>query len=154
MIRKLSYLCVLALLSSCSQQEEEEIYIPVDTVLYNEIVGMDRQFFDAYNSCDLETQEAIYADDIEFFHDKGGRSDSKADLIQKTKDNICGKVQRELVANSIEVYPIPDYGAIEIGLHSFHNNEEPDAISTPSKFICFWRKDEEKWKMAKVVSLH
>jgi hypothetical protein len=48
---------------------------------------------------------------------------SKKDIINATKKNICGKVTRELVKGSIEVYPVKDFGAIEIGLHKFHNNQ-------------------------------
>jgi hypothetical protein len=50
---------------------------------------------------------------------------SKQDIIDATKRNICGKVTRELVKGSVEVYPIKNFGAIEIGLHKFHNNQEP-----------------------------
>jgi hypothetical protein len=56
-----------------------------------------------------------------------------------TKQNICGKVTRELVKGSVEVYSIKDYGAVEIGLHKFHNNQEPaGAPSEASKFIIMW----------------
>ena len=39
---------------------------------YKEIVKMDSIFFAAYNNCDIEKQASIYADSIEFYHDKGG----------------------------------------------------------------------------------
>ena len=48
---------------------------------------------------------------------------SKQDLIAATKKYICGKVTRELVKGCIELYPITDFGTIEIGLHKFHNNQ-------------------------------
>lgn len=115
---------------------------------------MDQTFFDAYNSCDLKTQERIYSDSIEFFHDKAGLINSKADLIEGTKQNICGKVTRKLVPGSIEVYAIHNYGAIETGKHQFYNNREPNAESKPSKFIIFWKKENNSWKITKVVSLH
>jgi hypothetical protein len=52
------------------------------------------------------------------------------------------------------VYPIHNYGAIEIGYHKFYNNQEPDALSIPSKFIVVWKKEKENWKITKVISLH
>lgn len=131
-----------------------EPYTPVDKELYLEIMEMDQQFFDAYNTCDLETQASIYADNIEFFHDKGGLMTSKDDIIEGTKNNICGKVTRELITGSVEVYPIKDYGAVQIGYHKFFNNQEPEAKSIPSKFIAIWQNDNGNWKMAKVISLH
>jgi len=59
-----------------------------------------------------------------------------------------------LVEGSIEVYPIKDYGAIEIGYHKFYNNQEPNAKPNASKFIMVWKNEEEKWFISKVISLH
>lgn len=129
-------------------------YIPTNQQLHDEIVALDKEFFDAYNTCDLDKQAAIYADDIEFFHDKGGLMTSKSELLQGTKENVCGKVTRELVDGTIEVYPINNYGAVEIGFHTFHNSEEPDAESIPSKFIVIWHQENGNWRMAKIISLH
>ena len=147
------------MLFACQTDNEKKVeptseYVPVDQKVYDEILAMDKVFFDAYNSCDLEKQAEIYADNIEFFHDKGGLMTSKNDLLKATKDNICGKVTRELIDGSVEVYPINNYGAVQIGLHKFYNNQEPDAESKPSKFITVWHKENGKWKMAKVISLH
>ena len=129
-------------------------YVPVDKELYNAILKMDKEFFDAYNNCDLEKQAAIYSDDIEFFHDKGGLMTSKQDIIDGTERNICGKVTRTLIKESVEVYPIKNYGAVQIGFHKYYNNREPDAKSIPAKFIVIWHNESGKWKIKKVVSLH
>lgn len=144
---------------SCNDLKEEkqsEIvqYIPIDKELYRIIVEMDKEFFDAYNNCDLEKQANIYSDDIEFFHDKGGLMTSKQDIIDGTERNICGKVTRTLIPESVEVYPINNYGAVQIGLHKFYNNQEPDAESIPVKFIVIWHNHDGNWKIEKVVSLH
>ena len=115
---------------------------------------MDKEYFDAYNSCDLEKQASIYSENIEFYHDKGGLMTSKQDIIDALEKNICGKVTRELVKGSIEVYPIKDYGAVQIGFHKFHNKLEPDAPSQPSKFIVIWQNENDNWKISRVISLH
>lgn len=129
-------------------------YVPVDQELFNEIIAMDKVFFDAYNNCDLEKQASIYSDNIEFFHDKGGLMTSKSEIIEGTERNICGKVTRELIDGTVEVYSINNYGAVQIGFHKFYNNQEPNAESIPSKFIAMWHKDNGKWRMSKVISLH
>lgn len=151
-------IAIMSLLSckTSAQKESDQIrkYVPADKKLFDEITAMDKVFFDAYNQCDLEKQAKIYADDIEFFHDKGGLMTSKTELIEGTKQNICGKVTRELVNGSIEVYPINNYGAVQIGFHKFHNNQEPNAESIPSKFVIMWFNDDGKWKITKVISLH
>jgi hypothetical protein len=144
---------------ACTRKEEKakqetEAYKPDSQELFDTIAQQDSVFFTAYNKCDLDKQAFYYDDSIEFYHDKGGLMTSKQELIDATKKNICGKVTRELVEGSLEVYPIKDYGAIEIGLHKFYNNLEPDAISHASKFIIFWQHKNNEWKIKRVVSLH
>lgn len=159
-IKKLCILLIATTLISCSTfQQPKEItakkYVPDNTELYNEIVAMDSEFFAAYNRCDLEKQEEIYSDSIEFYHDQGGLMTSKKGILDATEKNICGKVTRHLVPGSIEVYPIKDFGAIEFGEHTFKNNQE--SAETPSqvgKFVIFWEKEDAKWRITKVVSLH
>ena len=154
-----SFIIVL-FLSACSSKqistrEKEYTYTPDDQELYDEIIGMDSTFFHAYNNCDMNKQAAIYGDSLEFYHDKGGLMTSKQEILDATKRNICGKVTRELVKGSIEVYPIKDYGAVEIGLHKFHNNQEPTGTpSKVSKFIIMWQHKNTEWHIAKVISLH
>lgn len=150
------------LLVSCSTSKSNDYqltknYAPDNPELYKTIVKLDSVFFDAYNHCDtkFETYADFYTEDIEFYHDQGGLSNSKKDILEGTKKYICGKVTRMLVPGSIEVYPIKDYGAIEIGLHSFSNNTNlPDEPKKISRFTIFWKKTAEGWKIAKVVSLH
>jgi ketosteroid isomerase-like protein len=153
---------LLLLLTSCSSSKSNDYqltknYAPDNPELYQTIVKLDSVFFDAYNHCDtkFETYADFYADDIEFYHDQGGLSNSKQDILEGTKKYICGKVTRNLVPGSIEVYPIKDYGAIEIGLHSFSNNTNPaDEPKKVSRFTIFWKQVNGTWKIAKVVSLH
>ena len=129
-------------------------YVAIDKEVYDDIVAMDKEYFDAYNNCDMKKQASLYSEDLEFFHDKGGLSTSKQEVLSSIEKNICGKVTRTLIEESIEVYPIKDCGAIEIGYHKFYNNQEPNAKSRPSKFIMVWKKEGEKWKISKVISLH
>ena len=90
-----------------AQGQDSSISKSKALVLYNTIVHMDSVYFNAYNSCDMATQAAIYADSIEFYHDGSGLETSKKDLLKAIKENICGKVTRQLVNGSIEVYPFP-----------------------------------------------
>jgi hypothetical protein len=125
--------------------------------LYETIVKLDREFFGAYNTCDknLDKYGAFYSENIEFYHDQGGLMTSKKDIIEATKRNICGKVTRELVEASIEVYPIKDYGAIEIGFHKFHNSAEKQSNpAKPGRFVIVWQNTNNEWKITRVISLH
>lgn len=127
---------------------------PTTPDLYQQITTMDSIFFTAYNNCDIAAQQAIYSDSIEFYHDKGGLSTSKEELLASTRKYICGKVTRELVEGSIEVSPIPGYGAVELGSHMFRNNQEKDQEPHASKFVIIWKNAGSKWMITRVISLH
>jgi ketosteroid isomerase-like protein len=122
--------------------------------LYKTIVKLDSTFFNAYNTCDLTKQAAFYSDSIEFFHDKSGLETSKKKILEDTKKYVCGKVTRELVQGSIEVSPLPGYGAVEIGIHMFHNNQEKNDTPHQSRFVIIWRNQNNRWTITKVISLH
>ena len=85
--------------------------------LFKTIQSLDTQLFDAYNHCDLDKFGSFLADDLEFYHDKTGLSRGRPALVGGIKNNICGKVTRELVPGTLEVYPIANYGAVETGIH-------------------------------------
>ena len=122
--------------------------------LFETIVKLDSTFFAAYNTCDMAKQADFYSDSIEFYHDHGGLTTSKQAILDATRKNICGKVTRELVKGSIEVSPIPGYGAVEMGMHMFHNNQEKGQVPRPSKFVLIWRNKDGKWTITRVISLH
>jgi hypothetical protein len=145
---------LVASVSASAQNEDVYVYKPKSQELYKEIAHMDSVYFNAYNDCDMATQAAIYADSLEFYHDGGGLETSKKALLAAIKANICGKVTRVLVKGSLEVYAIPNFGAVEIGLHRFINHQENDHMSPPERFIVVWRSRNGKWQISRVISLH
>ncbi len=134
--------------------DETKTYKPDSQELYDSIVKLDSIFFDAYNSCNIGKQSTIYSDSIEFYHDQGGLMTSKNEILESTRKHICGKVTRELIKGSIEVYPIKDYGAVEMGMHQFHNSQNNPDTPHPSKFVILWQRTKAGWQIARVVSLH
>lgn len=156
----LSSLPVIFFLSAgCSDKQpalKQESYVyEIDSQeLYDKIIKLDSIYWKAYNTCDMETQASMYADSLEFYHDKGGLMTSKQAVLDGIKKNVCGKVTRELIPGTIEIYPIKDFGAVEMGVHKFHNKEEPDATSHPGRFIMIWQQTGNEWKMKRVISLH
>ncbi len=146
--------CSTSIMAQTTSSEVLPKYIPTDQNLHNTIVELDKKFFDSYNTCDLIVQEKLIAEDLEFYHDQGGLLTSKPQLIQALKDNICNKVTRELIEGTIEVYPIPGYGAIQMGWHQFHNSQEPNSKPKPSKFVTLWKQDGSEWQITRVISLH
>ena len=138
-----------------SQDATPKYQRTVSKELYDSIVALDSIFFNAYNTCNLKTMDSLLSEDLEFYHDKGGLSTSKKEIMKALENNICGKVTRELLKGSIEVYQIKDYGAVEMGFHGFHNNQEPDSGPTHfSKFVHIWHQVNNQWKLTRVISLH
>ena len=140
---------IIAFISACSSTKNNksnlpEPYKPDNKELYDTIVYLDSVLFEAYNTCKLDIFDKYFSENIEFYHDKGGLTTSKKELIEALKNNICGKVTRELVAGSIEVYPIAGYGAVQMGSHRFHNIKEKQYI-TARKICSYMAKG--KWSM-------
>lgn len=129
--------------------------LSVSQALYDSIVYLDSIFFDAYNKCKINTMDSLLSEDLEFYHDKGGFSNSKKQTMEAVKKNICGKVTRELLKGSIEVYQIQNYGAVQMGFHGFHNNQETETGPTHfSKFVHIWQKKGDRWQLTRIISLH
>ena len=131
--------------------EDEELTVAMS--LYDSIVAMDVLWEDAYNNCKLDVMEELISEDLEFYHDQGGLMTSKQKLNEALKNNICGKVKRQLKTGSIEVYPIKGYGAVEMGQHGFYsvNKTGTDHFS---KFVHLWKRTNGKWQITRVISLH
>jgi hypothetical protein len=151
-------LVFIVMVSACSTSKQSAVkglppYVPESKELHNAIALMDSIFFDAYNTCKLDVFASLISDSIEFYHDRGGLLTSKPILVESIKNNICNKVRRELLKGSIEVHPVPNYGAIQMGAHRFHNLIEK-STSRYAKFVTIWKKENNQWKVTRVISLH
>ena len=118
--------------------------------LAEEIAALDTTLFGAYNNCDLERFGSLLTDNVEFYHDKGGRMDGPKALLESLKNNVCGKVQRELISGSMKVWPVPGYGAIQEGQHRFSSGGGP--FGKAVKFLHVWQNTGGQWKLSRVVS--
>ena len=119
--------------------------------LFDTVQSLDTKLFDAYNHCDLTTVSSMVAEDLEFYHDVTGFSAGRQSLLDGLKENICGKVTRELVPGTLEVYPIAHYGAVEIGVHRFYHPGDPTNIGE-AKFITLWQNEDGVWKITRALS--
>lgn len=120
--------------------------------LFTTIQSLDAKLFDAYNHCDLTGLGAMVSDDLEFYHDQTGLSVGKAPFLAAIKQNICGKVQRTLLPDTLEVYPLKGYGAVEIGIHRFHHPGHPEEGAGDAKFVTLWQNKDGAWKVTRVIS--
>ncbi|MGA8852785.1 MAG: nuclear transport factor 2 family protein [Christiangramia sp.] len=132
-----------------------------DQTLEEKILEKDAMFWKAYNSCDIPTMNKFFADDIEFYHDKGGIELGSKNLIEGLKKGLCqtGKnhLRREAIAKSIAVFPLMNnnqvYGAIISGEHLFYIQEEDsEQLDGQARFNNLWLLKDGEWKMYRVLS--
>jgi len=121
--------------------------------LYKEIAHMDSVVFNALNSRDVETFKSLFSADLEFFHDKSGLTnyDHTVEFLKTTAKNN-DRLRRDLVPGSLEVYPIPGYGAMQIGAHTFCHIEDGKQQCGTFKFVHVWQKNNGEWKITRVIS--
>ena len=124
--------------------------LPPTDPLYKTVSALDTALFDAYNTCNLEKMGSMVSDDLEFYHDQTGLSTGRQSLLDAIKNNICGKVHRELIG-TLEVYQIKGYGAVEIGVHRFTHSGDATNVGE-AKFVQLWRLKDGTWQLTRVFS--
>lgn len=121
--------------------------------LFTEIFHMDSVLFGAYNTQNLEKFKSLFTDDIEWFQDNAGLIPYKT-LFENVESNFKkeNKLSRTLVNGSLDIHPIKDYGAIEIGSHQFRHIEDGREEIATFKFVLIWKKIDSLWKISRVIS--
>ncbi|WP_448549372.1 nuclear transport factor 2 family protein [Thalassotalea fusca] len=124
-----------------------------NNALFNEISQMDKALFDAFNSCDLEAMSNIFSKELEFYHDKGGVANYEQ-TMSASKLNCDKKLglTRTLIADTLKVFPIQNFGAIQEASHQFCHMENGKNDCGVFKFVHIWKKDGLDWKLFRVVS--
>lgn len=162
MIRKngilISLLSLCFFITACSGPQnsvpvEPTKQSPASEELYNTIAHMDSVLFNAFNSRDLEKLKTLFTDDLEFFHDIGGLTNYAQNM--ESFKNLAAQnndLKRELISGSLEVYPIKEYGAMQIGVHRFCHTEDGKPDCGTFKFVHIWKKVNSGWKISRVVS--
>jgi ketosteroid isomerase-like protein len=139
-------LCTLVSWSGISHAEELS-----PAALSEKIKALDAEVFKAFNECDMAKFATFFTPDVEFYHDLGGVTWSRSEVIANTQKNICGKRRRERIEDSIEVFPIKDFGAVELGTHRFCDLNGPKCEGI-GRFVHIWQNDGGGWKLTRVIS--
>ena len=119
------------------------------------ITQLDSEAFDAFNRCadpaQLQRHAGFFSESVEFYHDNGGVTWNRADMLANTKKHACGNYTREVIPGSIVVYPIKDFGAIELGSHRFCQaaSRTCDGLAD---FTIVWQQTDAGWKITRVLS--
>lgn len=126
--------------------------------LHERIAALDAALFDAYNRCDIDKVGTFFAEDLEFYHEKGGLTLTRDATLAIMRKNLCGadsnRVRRELVQGSMEVRAINNYGAVQAGEHRFYLTQkgQKEALDGIGKFVMLWRKNGDEWRVSRVIS--
>ena len=122
-----------------------------DDPLYRRIEALDKAVFDAFNRCDLEKLASYFAPELEFYHDKGGVTWGRDQFINDVKRNVCGNFRRELVAGTLEVWPVGEWGAVYSGTHQFCQFTATRCEGV-GKFMHIWQNKAGEWRITRVTS--
>jgi Domain of unknown function (DUF4440) len=137
--------------NSISAQEKK--VAPTSQDLYNEIALMDSTIFSYFNTQNFEPFKAMFTKDLEWFQDNDGLlAYDKVFNNFKMMFGRPNKLSRQLIKGSLEVHPIKNYGAIEIGVHQFKHIENGKEETGTFKFMMIWKKINDQWKISRVIS--
>ena len=121
--------------------------------LYDEVKRLDAALSEAFNKHDVNKLKSLFADDLEFYQDNEGLVRYERTVMDFESMFAQGNnMTRELVGNSLEVYPIKDYGAIEMGAHRFCHVENGKNECGTFRFVHIWRKKDGEWKISRAIS--
>ena len=136
-----------------SARAQERKVAPTSQELFDQVAKLDSTLFAAFNTQDMDKFKALFTEDLEWFQDNGGL------LSYQTVFTNFGnmfrqenKLTRELMPGSLEVHPIKDYGAIEIGSHRFRHFENGKEETGTFRFLMIWHNENGQWRISRVVS--
>jgi hypothetical protein len=72
-------------------------------------------------------------------------------MIANTQKNACGNYRRELVPDTLKVFPVKDFGAIEQGVHRFCQ-VDTGVCEGMADFVIVWRRQDSQWLITRVLS--
>ena len=124
-----------------------------EITLFERIKQLDQQFFTAFNECDLETMSKMFSKELEFYHDISGLGDYESNMV--AGKNLCDRklgLVRTLLPKSLEVYPVKDFGAMQIGRHTFCHTVDGIEDCGTFGFLHVWKQTETGWVIHRVMS--
>ncbi len=149
---KLTFAILLVVVLFASDKTPASAQSSTPDPLFQIIHSLDAKLFEAYNHCDLKVMASLVSDDLEFYHDKTGLARGRQSFLDSIRQNICGKVTRELVPGTLQVYPLANYGAVEIGTHRFHHPSEQKDDVGEAQFVMLWQNNGDTWQITRVIS--
>ena len=130
--------------------------------LYLELKAYDSLLFQiGFNTCDIDQFVRFMHDDLEFYHDQSGITDSKASFIDGTKNGLCNldyQPIRKLDESSLQLFPLKNngelYGALQTGIHHFYAKYpgKEEYLTSSARFSHLWKLEAGRWQVYRVIS--
>lgn len=131
--------------------------------LRSQIVAADARLFEIFmEGCDPTALRAMVTDDFEFFDDRGGLVATNGDAFVAQYAGRCSgrdapdawRSRREALAETIQIFPINEYGAVETGEHVFYERqgEGEERRVGRARFAQMWKLEGDSWRLARVFS--
>lgn len=131
--------------------------------LRSQIVAADARLFELFmEGCDPTALRDMVTDDFEFFDDRGGLVATNGDAFVAQYAGRCSgrdapdawRSRREALPETIEIFPIKEYGAVETGEHVFYERqgESEERRVGRARFAQMWKLEGDSWKLARVFS--
>src|SRR3954447_4243459 len=141
------YLTILvASAISCAALARAEEPTKASPELIATITRMDKTLNDAFNSHDATRLMELFAEELEFYQDNEGLQNfAQTSLDFHTLLAQNPTIRRELIPGSLQIVPIKNFGAVEIGEHRFCTDEKqkegpPKTQCGNFKFVHVWRQ--------------
>jgi ketosteroid isomerase-like protein len=150
-MNRIAIISIMLLSAFCLKAQTQK---NVDTALFNTIYQLDSSWFAAFNQKDLKTFSMYIDSSLEFYHDRTGLTDYKHNISAFTSimKNVPD-LTRTLIKESMEVYHVPNYGAVQIAQHRFCHMENGKMDCGVFKFIHVWKKTDSGWKVTRIISV-
>jgi hypothetical protein len=154
MKRAFVFVCFLVFTHRCCAQLKMD---SVQRTLPDQIYYLDSILFRAFNNCDIETFGALLDDDLEFYDDRQGMNTSKERELESLRNRCSNKavrMRRVVVRESLQVYPLGNFGAVQMGEHLFYesSNGGPEQLRGKAWFVHIWKNTNGKWTISRVIS--
>ena len=150
------FVMFIVVVGSVTTKAQTVAFKPKDPALFKTIAHMDSVMFNAFNNRNMDVLKTLFSADVEFYNDgKGvtGYDATMAGFKGIFENKQAADLRRDLLPQSLEVYPMPGFGAIEMGTHRFTHTENGQPVIGVMKFVHIWQYKDGQWKVTRVVSV-
>ena len=156
-------IAMLAAAMFASQAAEPGPTLPEGAALTEAVAARDAEFFELFFlGCDPERLATMLTPDFEMYHDRGGVVATDATSIIDGYRRSCEerrapdawRSRRELLRPTLNVHPVPGFGAIEDGEHQFYERrgDGPERLVGHARFTQVWKLAPDGWRLSRVFS--